>query len=104
MNPAIGAFTNDFTFNLQNGKEALGKYFGTVQRFDYDNALIVTETQDLLGWLKSNLTMSVYTESDLDGLYEYFESIRQREGAIYLPQETGLFVSTNRSINFSPLP
>lgn len=95
VNPLSRAFTKDFTFSLQNGSEILSKYFDRVRRFDYENALIVTETKGLLDWLKSNLTMSAYTESDLDGLYEYFESIRQREGAIHLPQETGLFVSTN---------
>lgn len=95
VNPAIRAFTKDFTFSLQNGQEILSKHFGTVQQHDYENALIVTETRDLLAWLKSNLTMSAYTESDLDGLWEYFESIRQREGAIHLSHETGLFVSAN---------
>ncbi len=94
VNPAISAFTKDYTFSLQNGMELLGKFFGSVQRFDYEDALAVTEAQDLVDWLKSTVTMSSYTEKDLHGLYEYFESIRQREGAIRIPKETGLFVST----------
>lgn len=94
VNPSIGAFTKDLTFSMQNGNELLSKYFASVQRFDYEDALVVTETKDLMDWLKSTITMSSYTENDINGLYEYFECIRQREGAIYIPKETGLFVST----------
>lgn len=95
-NPETRAFTKDYTFSLQNGQEILGRYFAFVQRHDYENDLIVTETRDLLAWLNSNLSMATYTQSDVEGLYDYFERIRQREGAIHIPKETGLFVSSNR--------
>jgi hypothetical protein len=32
-------------------------------------------------------------EGDLEGLFEYFEDIRVREGAIRIPKESGLFIS-----------
>lgn len=98
VNPLSSAFTKDFTFSMQNGKDILGKYFGSVQRFDYEDALLVTETKDLIDWLKSTITMASYTEYDADGLYDYFEHMRQRDGVISIPKETGLFVSTKLSL------
>ncbi len=93
-NPAISAYAKNITFSLQNGKDLLSSYFDSVQRFDYEDALLVTETRDLIDWLKSTVSMSNFTEDDSDALYGYFESIRQREGVIRIPKETGLFVST----------
>jgi hypothetical protein len=79
---------------LQNGKEILSHYFGDVQRYDFEDSLSVTETQDLMNWLKSTVTIASYSEDDLNGLYDYFEGIRQKEGAINIPKEAGLFISS----------
>lgn len=94
VNPKINAFEKNFSFNLQNGKEMLGQYFDNVQRCDYEDSLSITETQDLMDWLKSTITIASYSENDLNGLYDYFEGIRRKEGAINIPKETGLFIST----------
>lgn len=79
---------------MQNGSEILSDYFGDVQVFDFEDSLSITETQDLIDWLKSTLSIANYSENDLNGLYDYFEGIRQREGAINIPKEAGLFIST----------
>ncbi|MDF2988817.1 MAG: hypothetical protein K0R50_4327, partial [Eubacterium sp.] len=47
---------------------------------------------------KSTISIASYSENDLDGLYEYFEAIRQKDGAINIPKEAGLFIST-KAIN-----
>jgi ubiquinone/menaquinone biosynthesis C-methylase UbiE len=93
IDPESRAFTEKIPFSLQNGREILIRYFAFVERFDYDNVLAITETQDLMEWLKSTITISGYSEENLVDLYEYFEAIRIREGAINIPRETGLFVS-----------
>lgn len=93
VNPAINAFAHDYSFSLQNGEEILHRYFTDVRRYDYEDSLAVTETKDLIDWLKSAVTMASYDESDLEGLFEYFEAIRKREGSITIPKEAGLFVS-----------
>ena len=93
VNPKIDAFAKDFSFNLQNGKEMLSQYFDDVQRSDFEDSLSITETQDLMDWIKSTITLSSYFENDLDGLYDYFEDIRQKEGAINIPKEAGLLIS-----------
>jgi SAM-dependent methyltransferase len=95
VNPNLDTFfTKSFSFSLQNGKELLSNYFDDVRRYDYEDSLSITETQDLMDWLKSAVSISSYTENDLDGLYEYFEDIRQKEGSINIPKEAGLFIST----------
>lgn len=96
VNPGINAFTRNFSFSLQNGSEILSQFFGDVQRFDYEDSLSVTVTEDLTAWLKSAVTISSYSENDLENFYDYFEGIRQREGAINIPKEAGLFISVKK--------
>ena len=93
VNPAINAFTHDYSFSLQNGEELLHRYFTQVRRFDYEDSLAITKTQDLIDWLKSSVTIASYEEGDLDGLFEYFEAIRKRDGAINIKKEAGLFIA-----------
>lgn len=94
VNPESNAFTKEFSFSLQNGKEMLSRYFGNVERYDFVDSFSITETKDLIDWMKSTITMASYSEDDIYGLYDYFEDIRKREGAINIPKETGLFIST----------
>lgn len=91
--PTSTAFTEQLPFNLQNGCEILNKYFKNVQRFDYENILAITNTQDLIEWLKSTKSISGYSDESLLNLYNYFEEIRIRDGAINIPRETGVFIS-----------
>lgn len=86
------AFGKTYSFNLQNGREILSEYFDTVQRCDYEDSLAITDTQDLIDWLKSTISISTYHEEHLDKLFVYFEDIRKREGVICIPKETGLFI------------
>jgi len=94
VNPESNFFTQKFSFNMQNGMEILRGYFDDVQKYDFEDSLSITETQDLIDWLKSTITIANYSENDLNGLYDYFERIRQREGSINIPKEAGLFIST----------
>jgi len=93
FDPKSTAFTEQLPFNLQNGSEILSKYFENVQRFDYENTLAITDTQDLIEWLKSTKSISGYTDECLANLYNYFEDIRIKNGAINIPRETGVFIS-----------
>ena len=93
FNPALNAFGEGPSFSLQNGEGLLLRHFERVERFDYLDSLCVTKTQDLIDWIRSAVTISSFTEGNLDGLYEYFEAIRAREGVLRIPKEAGLFVS-----------
>jgi ubiquinone/menaquinone biosynthesis C-methylase UbiE len=93
FNPDTKAFTQQWSFVLQNGYEILSEHFSDVQRFDYEDSLAVTETKDLMNWIKSTASMSIISEEELDKLYECFEKIRKNDGAINIPKEAGLFIS-----------
>lgn len=86
------AFEKDVSFSLQNGANALKRHFFAVERVDYDDALAVTETRDLIDWLVSALSVTGYAEENMRGLYDYFEKIRLRDGAIHIPKECGMFI------------
>ena len=57
------------------------------------NILAITNTQDLIEWLKSTKSISGYSDESLLNLYNYFEDIRVKDGAINIPRETGVFIS-----------
>ncbi len=93
IHPNAPALSDGFSFNLQNGTELLSKYFCDVKCYHFEDSLHITDTQDLIDWMKSMIAISDYSESDFDKLYDYFEAIRRKEGAIDIPKELGLFVS-----------
>lgn len=93
FNPNTKAFTQEWSFSLQNGMEILSQYFSDVKRIDYEDSFSITDTQDLIDWIKSTISIASYSEKDIHGLYDYFEEIRIKNGAINIPKECGLFVS-----------
>jgi len=99
VNPQSDDFPDTSTFSLQNGKDILSEYFQNIERFDFEDSLAVTNTQDLIDWIKSLDKFSVFSEKIFNDLYDYFENIRQKEGAINIPKETGLFISEKNISN-----
>ncbi|SUY48171.1 transcriptional regulatory protein [Clostridium putrefaciens] len=87
------AFTQELSFNLQNGYKILNGYFSAVKRMDFEDSLSITETQDLVDWIKPTISIASYSEKELDGLFDYFEDIRKEDGAINIEKECGLFIS-----------
>jgi len=93
FDPEAKTHFQGFSFNLQNGEEILREYFSTVQRIDYEDSLLITNTKDLINWVKSAITFSGFPEVLFDKLFDSFEKIRKRDGAIHIPKEAGLFIS-----------
>ncbi len=91
--PETEAYSEQLSFNLKNGAEILSQYFNHVEKFNYENTLAITKTEDLIEWLKSTKSISGFSEENLEKLYTYFENIRIRDGAINIPRETGMFIS-----------
>jgi ubiquinone/menaquinone biosynthesis C-methylase UbiE len=90
--PDTQAFAHGFSFNLQNGQGILSKYFSNVERVDFEDSLAITNTEDLIDWIKSSVSIEE-CDVDFDELYDYFEDIRARDGVISIPKECGLFIS-----------
>ena len=98
FNPAIDKYGEGEPFSLQNGRDFLAPYFGTVALAQYGDSLEITQTQDLVDYIKSATTMMDIGEEQLEGLFDFLETIRVREGAIRIPKESGLFISTKKSL------
>ena len=96
LHPDTTAFLSPYSFNLQNGAELLQPHFEQTERRDYIDSLSITKTQDLMDWLTSVLSIASFPESDLEGMYDYFETIRKRDGSIVIPKEVGLFISKKK--------
>lgn len=93
VDPGATAFADRLPFSLQNGGKILRRRFPLVRRVDYIDSLAVTDTADLVAWVRSNLAAAHYTDSDFQALYDILEEIRLRDGAIRIDKEGGLFIA-----------
>lgn len=78
-------------FTLQNGEEALKKYFGSVCRTDYEDALAVTEAEDLADYIYSLSELSGIERVRREDLTAALEA-RMTDGILHVPKEYGLFI------------
>ena len=78
-------------FTLQNGAAILGAVFSKVERFDYEDALGITEVEDLVEYL-----YSLPSQEGLDPALrpEIARRLRERQenGVLRLPKEYGVFI------------
>ena len=94
FNPGLRAFETIPSFTIQNGENILCEFYSCVKLVEFNDSLSVTKTQDLIDWIYSVVSISSFEETDLNGLYDFFEEIRQKEGTINIPKEMGLFISS----------
>lgn len=92
--PAIDAFGEGYLpFTLQNGAQVLGRRFGRVEMEEYPNELRVTSARDLADYLRSAGPLAELPPGKLAGLDAYFQRAIDRDGAIVIPMEVGLFTA-----------
>ena len=80
------------TFTLQNGRELLLKHFDHVELHMREDALAITEVEDLLDYIFSLTSMMGAENVERDELRQILLS-RQKDGVIYSPKEYGIFVA-----------
>lgn len=78
-------------FTLQNGTEILNRHFKTVTRHDYEDALEVTNLDDLVDYVCSLSSMSELSRYPRDEIKSAL-SAHQKNGVVTIPKEYGLFV------------
>jgi ubiquinone/menaquinone biosynthesis C-methylase UbiE len=79
------------TFTLENGADFLARVFANVQRFHFDDALIVTETEPLVAYALSGV-MGQSLADRADALRDFIAARIARDGAIHISKSAGLFV------------
>ncbi len=79
------------SFTLQNGAEILGRHFQSVDRYDYEDALAVTEPDDMIDYLYSLSGMSNIGNIERPVLRRILTD-HMENGILYVPKEYGMFV------------
>ena len=93
FNPGLDAFRPGvYSFTLENGEAILKSCFPHVDSYRQHDSLKITQTQDLIDWLKSTVSFASYAKESVAGLYDFFENIRREKGYIEIPKLTGMFI------------
>ncbi|MBQ6559199.1 MAG: methyltransferase domain-containing protein [Erysipelotrichaceae bacterium] len=88
--PICSAYNYNFT--LQNGKEKLMRYFSDIQKFLYEDALEVTDMEDMIDYIYSLPGFSDLQNLPRDTLRSVLEK-NMRNGILYVPKEYGMFIA-----------
>jgi len=86
-------FGADYPFDLENGGEQLAAYFSHVERHRYDDALVVTETEPLISYLRSTRVVSSLDESTCAELVRRVENSMAATGSVRITKDVGLFTA-----------
>jgi SAM-dependent methyltransferase len=82
------SYSEDIPFALENGPELLGRYFGSVERRDYIDALEVTDADDLIAYIKSSSTIPDSVGGELRKLV----LAGFKGGVFHITKEQGIFI------------
>lgn len=83
------AFNHRFT--LQNGSAMLSQHFPQIDIVTREDALDVTNLDDLIAYLRSMAGMTVLADIPDEHLRDVFEA-RMKNGVLSLPKEYGMFI------------
>ena len=90
--PAEAEPLDRLAFSLENGAAQFAPHFANVALHRYDDALVVTEAEPLLDYLRS---MSARPDRDDAHVAATIADLLARDGAIRITKETGMFVARN---------
>lgn len=78
------------SFTLQNGESLLKPFFSEITRFCRQDALLITDMDDLMAYIHSLGCMSGLDSTDSNALRRLLES-RMENGVLHIPKEYGSF-------------
>lgn len=84
-------------FTLQNGEEKLKSFFPGVQRFLYEDALRVTNAEDMVDYIYSLTGMTNLQMIPKNEVRAVLESNMQ-DGVLYVPKEYGMFAAKKAGV------
>jgi ubiquinone/menaquinone biosynthesis C-methylase UbiE len=86
--------TNGDVFSLENGAQAIGRYFAQVEKREDKDYLVVTETEPLIAYiLSSNHFQQVIVGEKLAALRQQIDDQIAKDGAVRIIRHSGLFVA-----------
>ena len=81
-------------FGLQNGGDQLARHFTDVSIVRYEDGLIVTELDGLLGWAES-WAPAAYAPDRLDEFYAFLTNHFRANDPLRITKESGIFIARN---------
>ena len=82
----------NYNFTLQNGKTILSRYFADVEKYLYEDALNVTNIEDLIDYIYSLPSFSDIQDFPRETLRPVLEK-NMRGGILRIPKEYGMFAA-----------
>ena len=82
----------NLTFTLQNGAAQMEPFFARVERLDYEDALLVTELEDILDYLYSLPSASFLSPEDRPAMKAALEQ-HMSNGILRISKEYGMLVA-----------
>jgi SAM-dependent methyltransferase len=79
------------TFDLENGREQLARWFPHVTLRRYEDALVITEAEPLIAYVRSGYAGSAFAGDRLAELTAFIEREIASRGAIRITKDAGLF-------------
>lgn len=81
------------SFTLQNGESKLKQFFDSVQQYLYDDALAVTNVDDMTDYIFSLTGMSALQKLPRETVRAVLAA-NMKDGVLRIPKEYGMFIST----------
>jgi SAM-dependent methyltransferase len=81
-------------FGLQNGGDQLARHFTDVSIVRYEDGLIVTELDGLLGWAES-WAPAAYGPNRLSEFYAFLTDHFRANDPLHIAKESGIFIARN---------
>lgn len=82
-------------FSLENGAAQLSKSFAHVKRFDFDDALVVTQVEPLVAYIMSGfMGKQLLGVGREESLRQFIANRMARDGVICITKSTGLFIAS----------
>ncbi len=84
-----------YSFSLENGAEQLAEHFSSIERYNFDDALAVTDAQPLVAYAMSTSIGKQLMDSERqDELRQIVTERITRDGAIRITKVAGMFVAS----------
>jgi ubiquinone/menaquinone biosynthesis C-methylase UbiE len=87
--------SNENFFTLENGEAYLSPYFSAVKLHNFEDALHITETEPLIGYILSGRASEKLSEEQVAKLRQHIQKEIDEKGVYYVTKATGLF-ETNK--------
>ena len=84
--------TTNKNFTLQNGEEILGEFFSGIRKEEYEDALEVTDIDDLIDYIYSLQSMTSLGSIPREDVREKLTA-HMENGVLHVPKEYGMFIS-----------